>query len=73
MSVVDPSGKLLMSWAEGLLRLSDDHGALVLTPPPSKLSLLTTRRRSSPRKGRGEAASLHSCRGCEQAPPHLAR
>jgi len=47
VSVVDPSGKLLMSWAEGLLRLSDDHGALVLTPPPSKLSLLTTRHRIS--------------------------
>ncbi|EOD35687.1 hypothetical protein EMIHUDRAFT_440960, partial [Emiliania huxleyi CCMP1516] len=64
VSVVDPSGKLLMSWAEGLLRLSDDHGALVLTPPPSKLSLLTTRHRIS-------LAELSGLRYAEDLPEAL--
>mmetsp|Transcript_44249 Transcript_44249/g.143567 ORF Transcript_44249/g.143567 Transcript_44249/m.143567 type:complete len:457 (+) Transcript_44249:61-1431(+) len=64
VSVVDPSGKLLMFWAEGLLRLSDDHGALVLTPPPSKLSLLTTRHRIS-------LAELSGLRYAEDLPEAL--
>jgi len=43
LRVVDSSGKPISAWEEGWLRLAEDHGSIVLTPPAESAILIRHR------------------------------